>query len=131
MSDFRITLSKYLYSASVCVKSASPTVPKLNYIVQYFMFFPMMYSKLRHKLTNVKMTRINKVIIAFVYRITLWKHTYSATVLCKICLLYYSKTQQYCAVFHPLSNYVLYIAHKLTNVKITRINKVLSFVYTV
>ena len=39
--------------------------------------FLMMYSKLRHKLTNVKTARINKLLIAFVHRITLRKHLYS------------------------------------------------------
>ena len=43
----------------------------------------MMYSKLRHKLTNVKTARINKLLIAFVHRITLRKHLYSATVYAK------------------------------------------------
>ena len=45
--------------------------------------FLMMYSKLRHKLTNVKTARINKLLIAFVHRITLRKHLYSATVYAK------------------------------------------------
>jgi hypothetical protein len=43
----------------------------------------MMYSKLGHKLTNVKTARINKLLIAFVHRITLRKHLYSATVYAK------------------------------------------------
>jgi hypothetical protein len=42
-----------------------------------------MYSKLRYKLTNVKTTRINKLLIAFVHRITRRKHLYSATVYAK------------------------------------------------
>ena len=48
------TVRKHQYSASVCAKSVCPIVPKLNYIVQYYMPFLMMYSKLGHKLTNVK-----------------------------------------------------------------------------
>jgi hypothetical protein len=64
-------MRKHQYSASVCAKSVFPIVPKLDYIIQYFMLFPMMYSKLGHKLTNVKTASINKVLIAFVHRITL------------------------------------------------------------
>jgi hypothetical protein len=70
-------MRKYQYSASVCAKSVFPIVPKLDYIMQYFMLFPMMYSKLGHKLTNVKTASINKVLVAFVHRITLRKHLYS------------------------------------------------------
>ena len=64
-------------------RSDFPIVPKLNYMVQYDMPFLMMYSKLGHKLTNVKTARINKLLIAFVHRITLPKHLYSATVYAK------------------------------------------------
>jgi hypothetical protein len=64
-----------IYSASVCAKSVIPILPKLDYIMQYFMLFPMVYSKLGHKLANVKTARINKVVIAFVYIITLRKLT--------------------------------------------------------
>ena len=71
------TMRKYQYSASVCAKSVFPIVPKHDYIMQYFMLFPMMYSKLGHKLTNVKTASINKVLVAFVHRITLRKHLYS------------------------------------------------------
>jgi hypothetical protein len=70
-------MRKHQYSASVCAKSVFPIVPKLDYIIQYFMFFPMMYSKLGHRHTNVKTASINKVLIAFVHRITLRKHLYS------------------------------------------------------
>ena len=73
-------MRKYQYSASVCAKSVLPIVPKLEYIIQYFMIFPMMYRKLGYKLTNVKMASINKVLIAFVHRITLRKHLYSPCV---------------------------------------------------
>jgi hypothetical protein len=33
---------------------------KLKYVVQHFMLFPMIYTKLGHKLVNVKTARINK-----------------------------------------------------------------------
>ena len=48
------TMRKHQYSASVCAKSVCPIVPKLNYMVQNCMPFLMMYRKLGHKLTNVK-----------------------------------------------------------------------------
>ena len=76
-------LRKHQYSASVCAKADFPIVSKLNYMVQYDIPFLMMYSKLGHKLTNVKTARINKLLIAFVHRITLPKHLYSATVYAK------------------------------------------------
>ena len=60
MPEYRITMCKHQYSASVCTKSAFPIVPKLNHMVQYFMLFPIVYSTLGHKLTNVKIARINK-----------------------------------------------------------------------
>jgi hypothetical protein len=60
------TVRKHQYSASVCAKSDFPIVPKLNYMVQSCMLFLMMYGKLGHRLTNVKTTRINKLLIAFV-----------------------------------------------------------------
>ena len=81
MPDYReFTVRKHQYSASVCAKSDFPIVPKLNYMVQYYMPFLMKYRKLGHKLTNVKRTRINKLLIAFDHRITLRKHLYSACV---------------------------------------------------
>jgi hypothetical protein len=55
-----ITLRKHLYSATVYAKSVYSIVPQLDYVVQFFMLFPAMYSKLRHKLANVKIARINK-----------------------------------------------------------------------
>jgi hypothetical protein len=76
-------MRKHQNSASVCAKSIFPIVPKLDYIIQYFMIFPMMYSKLEHKLTNVKTASINKLLIAFVHRITLRKHRYSPGVYAK------------------------------------------------
>jgi hypothetical protein len=80
MPDYRITLRKYIYSASLYTNCFNATAPKLKYVVQYFMLFPMIYSKLGHKLTNVKTPTINKVLIAFVHRITLRKHRYSVGV---------------------------------------------------
>jgi hypothetical protein len=55
-----ITLRKHLYSALVYAKSVFSIVPQLDYVVQFFLLFPAMYSKLRHKLVNVKIARINK-----------------------------------------------------------------------
>ena len=81
MPDYRITLrGKHLYSASLYANCVNATAAKLKYVVQHFMLFPTIYSKLGHKLTNVKTARINKLLIAFVLRITLPKHLYSATV---------------------------------------------------
>jgi hypothetical protein len=56
----RITLRKHIYSATVYAKSVYSIVPQLAYVVQFFMLFPAMYSKLRHKLVNIKIARINK-----------------------------------------------------------------------
>jgi hypothetical protein len=83
MPDYRLTMRKHQNSESVCAKSVFPIVPKLDYIMQYFMIFPMMYSKLEHKLTNVKTASINNMLIAFVHRITLRKHRYSPVVYAK------------------------------------------------
>ena len=79
----RITLGKQRYSLGVYEQYVFPVLPKLEYITHYFMLFPTIYSKLGHKLTNVKTARINKLLIAFVHRITLPKHLYSATVYAK------------------------------------------------
>jgi hypothetical protein len=73
MPDYIIRMRKHQYSVSVCAKFVFPIVPKLDYVIQYCMIFPMMYSKLGHKLTNVKKASINKALIAFVHRITLRK----------------------------------------------------------
>jgi hypothetical protein len=70
-------MRKYQYSASVCAKSVIPIVPKLDYIMRYFMRFPMMYSKLGHNLINVKTSSINEVPIALFHIITLRQHLYS------------------------------------------------------
>ena len=116
-------MRKYQYSASVCAKSFFPIVPKLDYIMQYFMLFPTMYSKLRHKLTNVKTASINKVLVPFVHRITLREHLYSPG-------LY---AESVCAIVPKLDYIALFFAlflamfsslrHKLANVKVERINK--------
>ena len=116
-------MRKYQFSASVCAKSVFPIVPKLDYIMQYFMLFPTMHSKLGYKLTNVKTARINKVLIAFVHRITLRKHLYSPG-------LY---AESVCAIVHKLDYIALFftlfpamfssLRHKLANVKVERINK--------
>ena len=55
-----VTLTKHIYSATVYAKSVYSIVPQLAYVVQFFMLFPAMYIKLRHKLVNVKIARINK-----------------------------------------------------------------------
>ena len=60
MPDNRITMRKHQYSGSVCAKSVFQNLSS-------FMLFPMMYSKLGHKFTNVKKARINKFLIAVVY----------------------------------------------------------------
>jgi hypothetical protein len=116
-------MRKHQYSASVCARSVFPIVPKLDYIIQHFMIFPMMYSKLGHKLTNVKTVSINKVLIAFVHRITLRKHLCSPG-------LY---AESVCAIVPKLDYIVLFftlfpamfstLRHKLANVKVARINK--------
>jgi hypothetical protein len=56
----RITLRKHIYSATVYAKYVFSIVPQLDYVVQFFLLFPVMYSKSRHKLVNVKIARINK-----------------------------------------------------------------------
>jgi hypothetical protein len=83
----------------------------------------MMYRKLGHKLTNVKTASINKVLIAFVHRITLRKHLYSPCVY----------AEYVCAIV-PILDYVVQfftlfpaifstLRHKLANVKVEMINK--------
>jgi hypothetical protein len=56
----RITLRNHLYSATVYAKSIYSIVPHLHYVVQFFLLFWTMYSKLRHKLARVETARINK-----------------------------------------------------------------------
>jgi hypothetical protein len=83
----------------------------------------MMYSKLGHKLTNVKTASINKVLIAFVHRITLRKHLYSPGVY----------AESVCSIVPNLDYIVHFVTlfpvmfstlrHKLANVKVARINK--------
>jgi hypothetical protein len=110
MPDYRITMRKHQYSASVCAKLVFQIVPKLDYIIHYFMIFPMMYSKLGHKLTNVKTASINKVLIAFVHKNYTPRTSIFTMRLCRICLRNYSQTRLYCPVFHALSRNVHYIA---------------------
>ena len=132
MPDYRITMRKHIHSASLYTNCVNATAPKLKYVVQYFMLFPMIYSKLGHKLTNVKTARINKVLIAFVHRITLRKHRYSVGVYEKSVVPIVPKLDyiiQYFMVF-PMMHSIL--GHKLTNVKTARINKLLiAFVHRI
>ena len=85
--------------------------------------FLMMYSKLRHKLTNVKTTRINKLLIAFVHRITLRKHLYSATVYAKFVYSIVPQLDYVVQFFMFFPAMYSKLRHKLVNVKIARINK--------
>ena len=125
-ADYRITLRKHIYSASLYTNCVNATAPKLKYVVQYSMLFPMIYSKLGHKLTNVKTARINKALIAFVHRITLRKHRYSVGVYEKFVFPIVPKLDyimQYFMLF-PMMHSKL--GHKLTNVKTASINKLLN-----
>ena len=117
------TVRKHQYSASVCAKSDFPIVPKLNYMVQSCMLFLMMYGKLGHKLTNVKTARINKLLIAFVHRITLRKHLYSATVYAKSVYSIVPQLDNVVQFFFLFRAMYSKLRHKLVNVKIVRINK--------
>jgi hypothetical protein len=92
-------------------------------MVQYYMPFLMMYSKLGHKLTNVKTARINKLLIAFVHRITLRKHLYSATVYAKSVFSIVPQLDYVVQFFMLFPAMYSKLRHKLANVKIARINK--------
>jgi hypothetical protein len=134
-------MRKHQYSASVCAKSAYPLVPKLTYIVQHFTLFPMMYTKFGHKLTNLKTARINKVIIAFVYRITLRKIYIQEAFAQDLSSQLFPSSTVVCSVSETLHTtvelgnnwdcFMLFqmmrskLGHKLTNVKTARINKVI------
>ena len=118
----KFTVRKHQYSASVCANSDFPIVPKLNYMVQYCMSFLMMYSKLGHKLTNVKTARINKLLIAFVHRITLRKHLYSATVYAKSVFSIVPQLDYVVQFFMLFPAMYSKLRHKLANVNIARIN---------
>ena len=83
----------------------------------------MMYSKLRHKLTNVKTARINKLLIAFVHRITLRKHLYSATVYAKSVYLIIPQLDYVVQFFMLFPAMYSKLRHNLVNVKIARIKK--------
>ena len=132
MPDYRITLRKHTHSGSLYTNCVNATAPKLKYVVPYFMLFPMIYSKLGNKLTNVKTARINKVLIAFVHRVTLRKHRYSVGVYEKSVFSIVPKLDyimQYFMIF-PMMHSKL--GHKLTNVKTARINKLLiAFVHRI
>ena len=127
MPDYRITMRKHQYSASVCAKSVFPIVSKLDYIMQYFMLFPMMYSKLGHKLTNVKTARINKLLNAFVHRITLRKHLYSPGVYAETVCSIVPKLDYIMQFFTLFPAMFSTLRHKLANVKVESINT--FFVY--
>ena len=116
------TARRHQYSASVCEKSVCPIFPKLNYMVQYYMPFLMMYRKLGHKLTNVKTARINKLLIAFVHRITLRKRLYSATVYHKSVFSIVPQLDYVVQFFMLFPAIHSKLWHKLANVKIARIN---------
>ena len=118
----KFTVRKHQYSASVCANSDFPIVPKLDYMVQYYMPFLMMYSKLGHKLTNVKTARINKLLIAFVHRITLRRHLYSATVYAKSVFSIIPQLDYVVQFFMLFPAMDSKLRHKLANVKIARIN---------
>jgi hypothetical protein len=92
--------------------------------MQYFMLFPMMYSKLGHKLTNVKTARINKLLNAFVHSITLRKHLYSPGLYAESVCAIVPKLDYISALFFTLFPAMFSsLRHKLANVKVGRINK--------
>jgi hypothetical protein len=91
--------------------------------MQYFMIFPMMYSKLGHKLTNVKTASINKVLIAFVHRITLRKHLYSPGIYAESVCAIIPKLDYIVQFFTLFPAMFSTLRHKLANVKVARINK--------
>jgi hypothetical protein len=113
-------MRKYQYSASVFAKSVFSIVSKLDYIMQYFMLFPIMYSKLGHNLTNVKTASINKVLIAFVHRITLRKHLYSALVYAKSVYSIVPQLDYVVQFFMLFPAIYSKLRHTLANVKIAR-----------
>jgi hypothetical protein len=116
-------LRKHQYSASVCAKSDIPIVPKLNYMVQTCILFLLMYGKLGYKLTNVKTARINKLLIAFVLRITLRKHLYSAAVYAKSVYSIVPQLDYVVQFFMFFPAMYSKLRHRLANVKTARINK--------
>ena len=116
----RITLRKHRNSVGVYEKSVFPIVPKLDYIMQYFMIFPIMHSKLGHKL---KTARFNKLLIAFVHRITLRKHLYSPAVYAETVCSIVPKLDYIIQFFTLFPAMFRTLRHKLANVKVERINK--------
>ena len=117
------TVRKHQYSASVSVKSDFRIVPKLNYMVQSCILFLMMYGKLGHKFTNVKTARINKLLIAFVHRITLRKHLYSANVYAKSVYSIVPQLDNVVQFFMLFPAMYSKLRHKLAHVETARINK--------
>ena len=122
MPDYRITLrGKHLYSASLYANYVNATAAKLKYVVQHFMLFPMMYSKLGHKLVNVKTARINKQgANCFCSQNYIGQTTIFTRRLRTICLSSSSQTRIYYALFHALSNDIQQIgaqAHQRQNGK--------------
>jgi hypothetical protein len=116
-------MRQYQYSARVCAKSVFPIVPKLDYVMQYFMLFPMMYSKLGPKITNIKTASINKVLIAFVHRFTLRKHLYSPGLYAESVCAIVPKLHYMVKFFTLFPDMFSTLRHKLANVKVARINK--------
>ena len=122
MPDYSITLrGKHLYSASLYANCVYATAAKLKYFVQHFMLFPMMYSKLGHKLVNVKTARINKLVTnCFCSQNYIGQTTIFSRRLRTICLSSSSQTRLYYALFHALSNVIQQIgaqAHQCQNGK--------------
>jgi hypothetical protein len=60
-------------------------------MVQYYMPFLMMYSKLGNKLTNVKIARMNKLLIAFVHIELHWQTSIFSNRLRQIYVIFYCK----------------------------------------
>jgi hypothetical protein len=83
----------------------------------------MMYSKLGHKLTNVKTASINKVLIAFVHRITLRKHLYSPDLYAESVWAIVPKLDYIVQLFTLFPAMFSTLRHKLANVNVARINK--------
>jgi hypothetical protein len=116
-------MRKCKYSAIACTKTVFPIAPKLDYIMPYLVLFPMIYWKLGHKLTNVKTARISKLLIAFVHRITLRKHLYSATVYAKSVFSIVPELDYIVQFFTLFPAVVSTLRHNLAKVKIAKINK--------
>jgi hypothetical protein len=125
--EYRITMRKHQYSANVCAKSVFAIVPKLDYVMQYFMLFPMVCRILGHKLTKVNTARINKVIIAFFIELHC-ANIYIQQAFMQNLFAQLFPNSLYCAVFNFFPTIYSKLGHKLTNVKTARINKSNYFV---